>query len=79
MAVISREQARTERKNHFNTGKPCNKGHMADRDVLTGDCIKCMKIAKAKYLNQKHREDLLAHPEKMDDVDLVPYYLEDAR
>jgi hypothetical protein len=36
----------------YNTGKPCNKGHLSDRYTASGGCVECIK-GYAKLYNKK--------------------------
>lgn len=44
---MKREQAKSQGLKRYNTGKPCKKGHIADRYVSNGRCDECMKAAAA--------------------------------
>lgn len=42
-APLSREEAIEKGLRRFNTGRPCAKGHYADRQTTNGGCIACMR------------------------------------
>lgn len=42
MEVITRNDAILRRQTKYYTGKPCRRGHDAQRYVTTGACIKCI-------------------------------------
>lgn len=44
-----KEQARLDGKLHFDTGKPCSKGHDALRFTSTGTCVTCAQSWQANY------------------------------
>ena len=47
---ISRTDARAQGLSRYFTGKPCKRGHIAERILASGTCIECSKIIEAKYL-----------------------------
>ena len=49
MELITRQEARSAGLIRYFTGKACVNGHVCERRVLGGSCIKCGKIAKKKY------------------------------
>lgn len=46
-------QARIDGATRYNTGKPCKKGHYADRITKGSSCIECLRIAAPIYLKNK--------------------------
>lgn len=48
---ISRAQALAEGRKRFYTGKPCKRGHDAQRFVTTGGCVAC-NASRAKVFSQ---------------------------
>lgn len=42
MEIITREAADLQFKSRFYTGKPCKKGHLAERYVTNGGCVMCV-------------------------------------
>ena len=47
----SRAQALIIKSRRFNTGKPCVRGHIADRYTTSGQCVECAKEhSRARYL-----------------------------
>jgi len=57
--LITREQAYTQGRIKFFTGKPCKQGHVDQRYVSGGGCVACMN----RYLPRRHpfRKDLSAY------------------
>lgn len=49
-----REVARVAGKATYNTGKPCRKGHMADRYVSTGHCVTCQRQHSAEAIAERN-------------------------
>tara|TARA_R110000772_G_scaffold8737_2_gene28934 strand:- start:12455 stop:12928 length:474 start_codon:yes stop_codon:yes gene_type:complete len=45
--------------NLYNTGKPCKRGHMADRYVYNRTCLECAIIGKEKHHKQKYKKQRL--------------------
>jgi hypothetical protein len=41
--IIGRHDAANSGLHRFNTGRPCKRGHMADRFVSNGACVECVK------------------------------------
>ena len=46
MKVISREEAKNRGFTRYFTGKPCKRGHVAERDVSNWTCVECSKISQ---------------------------------
>lgn len=47
--VISQADAAAAGKVRFYTGKPCLRGHMAERSVHNGQCIECLRIHSREH------------------------------
>jgi hypothetical protein len=48
--IISRQEARNASQTHYFTGKPCCRGHIAPRYVVSCNCFNCIKEdSKPKY------------------------------
>lgn len=47
--LISRAEARALGLKRYFTGKSCKHGHLCERQVSTGTCIKCANIRTCKY------------------------------
>ena len=45
---ISRTDARAQGLSRYFTGKPCKRGHVAERKLASGTCMECGKIADEK-------------------------------
>lgn len=60
MNLITRAEARAKNLSHYFTGKPCKRGHLAERATGTGRCVECNKIicAQWKSNNQEIKRDL---------------------
>jgi len=41
----------------YNTGKPCPKGHLADRFVSTGTCSKCLQIKGKEWKSKEENKE----------------------
>ena len=62
--IIGRDEARALGLKHFFTGKPCKRGHVAERDVSSRECVECYRqrrrewraanLEKAKEKERKH-------------------------
>lgn len=57
MEIRTKSQARTEGLARYYTGKPCKRGHYAERVMSSGVCIECQRLAS--------REAYWSNPEKM--------------
>lgn len=55
---ISRAQAIAVRQRRYNTGKPCQRGHLSDRYTTSGQCVECAK----EHSRERHQavKDALA-------------------
>lgn len=50
-------KAINEGRKRYNTGKPCKRGHLADRFTATMNCIRCIKeyrLATNRRINQNN-------------------------
>ena len=56
---IGRYQARVEGKPRYFTGRPCGKGHIAERRVSDTNCIECAN-EKTKTWKRRNRDKLNA-------------------
>ncbi|HDI8654701.1 TPA: hypothetical protein PPE37_000402 [Escherichia coli] len=52
MKVITRMEAAKAGLNRYCTGKPCLKGHVAERYVLNGTCVQCALESANKHRNE---------------------------
>ena len=43
-----RQQAQKEGRSRYNTGKPCPKDHMSDRDTANGSCLECNRLGRIR-------------------------------
>jgi hypothetical protein len=50
----TRQEAIARGEVHYNTGKPCSKGHVEGRYTLSGTCVACTRDAV-----EKNREKVL--------------------
>jgi hypothetical protein len=51
--IISREEAKAQRLHRFFTGKPCSRGHLAERSVATWGCCACAEAYRAEASRQE--------------------------
>lgn len=58
MVIISRKEAVEQGLVHFYTGKPCKRGHDANRYSNSGACVPCM-MGRVKAYNDKFRRPVL--------------------
>lgn len=49
MNIITRKEAQTQGLHKFFTGKPCKRGHIAERTVSKYMCVECQKILSKNY------------------------------
>ena len=49
MKLISRIEAKEQDLKRYFTGKPCSKGHIAERYTCKSTCIECERLAGEKY------------------------------
>lgn len=49
---MDRMEALRSGATRYFTGKPCIRGHVADRYARNGGCVKCMPLAAKKSINQ---------------------------
>jgi len=47
--IITRKEAKANGLKTYFTGKPCRRGHIAERKFPSSDCIKCMTVQKKNY------------------------------
>jgi hypothetical protein len=45
---IHRQAALANSQSYYRTGAPCKRGHMADRYVHNGDCVKCLELRRGR-------------------------------
>lgn len=55
MNIVTRSQALRQGLKRYFTGKPCSRGHIAERQTSNYTCLECKKIADASDF-QKHRK-----------------------
>lgn len=70
LEIIGKADARAAGLTRYFTGKPCRRGHLAER-VLSGNCVECARIAMAKHypanrqkINERDRQRYLASPDE---------------
>lgn len=51
MQTITRAAALNEGRNKYFTGKPCSKGHVAERYVQSSTCVACVRLNAYAYRN----------------------------
>jgi hypothetical protein len=59
--IISPNEAKVLGRKRYFTGKPCKHGHIAERSVRSGRCLKCFR----EYQQEYQREHRAANPEKV--------------
>ena len=47
--IISRKSALAAGATHYFTGKPCKRGHVAERYPNNGECVVCAKLRATKW------------------------------
>lgn len=57
--IISRQQAISEGKIRYFTGKPCRRGHIAERFCVSSSCVKC--IPEYQKRTKSRINDALMH------------------
>lgn len=57
MEIISRSEALRKGLSHYFTGKPCKHGHISQRTIPNGDCLKCRAIRYDEW-SQANPNDL---------------------
>lgn len=73
--IINRLDAANAGMNRFNTGKPCRRGHIADRFVANGGCTECINpIRRAAAVSQ-----MFWAPVLLLDDHLRPEHVEEAK
>lgn len=45
MQKITRKEAMEQKFTNYFTGKPCKRGHVAERSVLGSNCVECRRLA----------------------------------
>lgn len=66
MELISRKEASEKGLTRFFTGKPCKRGHIAERSTTGGMCKDCEKLRDAnrlEYKRNKNKERYATNPE----------------
>jgi len=48
--IISRAEARALGLKRYFTGKPCQRGHVAERGVISLDCVECVRTRRGANL-----------------------------
>lgn len=71
MEIISKKEAKKLGLKNYFTGKPCSKGHLAERKVSCGNCILCQRENNKTYREQ-HKEKIQAYNKEY----LKKYYAE---
>lgn len=67
MRVISKKQAIQEKLKFYFTGKPCKRGHMAERRVCDRQCVECQK----EYQKEYHKTEAYKEYQKSDNVKAI--------
>src|SRR5690554_4653718 len=49
MDIISKKEAKERGLKRYFTGVPCNRGHISERRVSNGICVKCAQILKKEW------------------------------
>ena len=49
LTVISKEDAKARGLKRYFTGKPCNRGHVAERFVSSGVCFECNRVRVKRW------------------------------
>lgn len=57
---MDRQTAKSLNMIHYNTGRPCINGHMSDRYVSTGNCVKCINDASKNYRETNKKQKIAA-------------------
>jgi hypothetical protein len=57
---MTKSEAKTQELKRYNTGKPCAKGHMADRNTKSGRCIICNRDSVREFYRARATAKLLA-------------------
>lgn len=52
MPLLSRKDAKSKSIKRYFTGKPCKKGHIAERQTVNGTCMECHRIKFAKHYKE---------------------------
>lgn len=53
MKIVTRKEARFNLEKKYYTGKPCLRGHLSERFVLTAGCIECDVENKKRRKNDE--------------------------
>lgn len=62
--MSERAIAINEGRKKYNTGKPCKRGHFADRFTVTMNCVECVKLYRKttnQRLNQARYDIAMGH------------------
>ena len=59
MQIITQKEAKAQGLKRFFTGKPCRRGHIAERQCSNGHCLTC-KTAREKAWREANPEELAA-------------------
>jgi len=54
LSIISRAEAKARGLTRFFTGRPCDRGHVAERTVLRKTCVECIPLNKADTPDAGH-------------------------
>lgn len=49
MKIVTRQEAVEKGLMKYFTGKPCRKGHLAERSTIVGDCTVCTSNRQKEY------------------------------
>ena len=56
MEIISRDQAVLVGAKRYFTGAPCKRGHIAEKNVASGMCLECSRLAAIEKHHRKNAE-----------------------
>jgi 5-methylcytosine-specific restriction endonuclease McrA len=52
MEIVTCDEAKARGLSRYFTGKPCTRGHIAQRQVSSGSCVECHKITVRRHYEQ---------------------------
>jgi 5-methylcytosine-specific restriction endonuclease McrA len=55
--IVGRQQAKEQGLTKYFTGKPCKRGHIAERQVCDKGCVECKKLQKRSEFMRKWSRD----------------------
>ncbi len=62
MKITTKQEAKKLGLPRYFTGKPCKRGHLAER-IISGNCTECARLIHAQWCkdNQEHRQTVARH------------------